>query len=612
MRYAGGVLIVLIVLVFGALVSFWTVVLLSEDVRFSPDDPGIIEDPVSQNVEVSACGTINASGTYTLTSNLVAQRDCLVINASNVIIDGAGFRIIGQGDGFGIKAGAGVEELLVVNTNISGFDVGMNFNSIFGSTIQNNFISGVSTGIIFNGSFLVLLSDNDISAGTSHVIFRDSLAVVINSSFDLPVTGSGFVSEDSSLYIENSDIKYYDIFNTSLTVAQGGSRVSFNESITEMGTDFSSNISLSDNFISVDSVSSPGFNVPANVYLEVSNDFLNPVILRDEVQCFDCVNLSSLHEDLVNFEVPGFSSYSIGEDIFPPGLTVSFPENETYEELDLTFEASLSEKGDVFFSLDGGDNITMDSEGLDFFYDYENIDPGNHSIKFYAEDMAGNVNSSVPIIYFTVLDPDDLPISWSIANVDFDDINTSEGVIAVFGEYQRIQFNFLGDSHYVGVVDTASPVVLEVSNNESFERRNISIGDTEEFDLNGGGEDIEVRFIERVGDQVTFNVRSLSYFVNSSQTSADSDSPGTSQSNTATDQGNAVDQTSGGNGNGSQDGQDSQNGSISDLDSESSGVKMSIILYGVFIFVLVSVIIIAIYLIFNAFSQRNSLASLSS
>jgi hypothetical protein len=77
--------------------------------------------------QITACGTISQSGSYVLAQNLsAASGDCLVIAATRVTIDLAGFTITGTGTGTGITA-INPFDITVRNGSITGFHSGVFF-----------------------------------------------------------------------------------------------------------------------------------------------------------------------------------------------------------------------------------------------------------------------------------------------------------------------------------------------------------------------------------------------------------------------------------------------------------------------------------------------------
>ena len=84
--------------------------------------------------------------------------------------------------------------------------------------------------------------------------------------------------------------------------------------ITGSLSDLENNIEISNNYAFANG-SISGLDSSAYITLyEVNGNFSNPGILRDGIPCAVCVNYTNLNDVNVEFSVPGFSAYSIGED----------------------------------------------------------------------------------------------------------------------------------------------------------------------------------------------------------------------------------------------------------------------------------------------------------
>src|SRR3989344_130952 len=86
--------------------------------------------------QTNPCGVINSSATMNL--NLVVTATCFTINASNIIINGAGFTITSNGTGFGVT-GAGFHNITIKNfANLYNFSMAVNITDAKNITIHNN------------------------------------------------------------------------------------------------------------------------------------------------------------------------------------------------------------------------------------------------------------------------------------------------------------------------------------------------------------------------------------------------------------------------------------------------------------------------------------------
>ena len=117
--------------------------------------------------EIEKCQTIDKSGSYKLVRNLTfsgSSGACLMITASGVTLDLAGFTISAHTSGFAttttILASGDLRGIAVQNGSLSGFQTGVNLSSAKGSLVEKlrvfNFIPIITTtrgptGIIASG-----------------------------------------------------------------------------------------------------------------------------------------------------------------------------------------------------------------------------------------------------------------------------------------------------------------------------------------------------------------------------------------------------------------------------------------------------------------------------
>lgn len=88
---------------------------------------------------------------------------------------------------------------------------------------------------------------------------------------------------------------------------------------------------------------------------------------------------------------------SITLDNIPPELSIVSPENMTYGTASVPLEFAVSETTSwVAYSLDGGDNVTIDGNTT-----LSELSEGEHTLTVYANDTIGNMGSS-QTIQFTI------------------------------------------------------------------------------------------------------------------------------------------------------------------------------------------------------------------
>jgi len=166
---------------------------------------------VSAVENVSQCTNITSTGIYELNTSLQAGDgdSCLMINASNVVLDCVDYSYFINGTGSSNTSGVGVLDYLsfqaltnitIKNCNITGFDTGLLYsNNTDNSIIFNNSLYDNTYGIILEQTYNVNISKNNITTFSS------------NSSAIL-------LSEDNSSIIENNNITTSGVFGFGITV----------------------------------------------------------------------------------------------------------------------------------------------------------------------------------------------------------------------------------------------------------------------------------------------------------------------------------------------------------------------------------------------------------
>ncbi len=103
--------------------------------------------------------------------------------------------------------------------------------------------------------------------------------------------------------------------------------------------------------------------------------------------------------DIINFVVKN----TVSSDITPPVVTVVSPvSNFVYSYSNINFEITADEAlSNAWFSLDGGANVSLNSVSSTDFANIVAVANGNHTVVFYAQDLAGNIGIS-SVINFVV------------------------------------------------------------------------------------------------------------------------------------------------------------------------------------------------------------------
>ncbi|MCK5063618.1 MAG: LamG domain-containing protein, partial [Candidatus Aenigmarchaeota archaeon] len=90
-------------------------------------------------------------------------------------------------------------------------------------------------------------------------------------------------------------------------------------------------------------------------------------------------------------------------DTIYPTITITSPENQTYNTNSIWFNVTLNETGSwCGYSLDGAANVTMDGSGTTWYKENSTMTEGSHNVIFSCNDTTGNMNASAITEYFTV------------------------------------------------------------------------------------------------------------------------------------------------------------------------------------------------------------------
>ncbi len=156
----------------------------------------------------SRCGDVNQS--ITLVSNITASNTCFIINSSNIVLDGAGFSVIGSGSGFGVGFNlSGLSNVTVQNIRFNNFSIGLNISNSQQVLLKN---ITIHTTINNQSTFYGIFAYNVTPLSIDNL----SITITSNLSFGMYIISSDFVN------ISNSTIALSSINgNTSSYAIQG-------------------------------------------------------------------------------------------------------------------------------------------------------------------------------------------------------------------------------------------------------------------------------------------------------------------------------------------------------------------------------------------------------
>jgi hypothetical protein len=137
---------------------------------------------------ISQCTNITAPGSYVLSGNLLANGDCLQVNADFVTVDLAGFQIAGNSTGVGITTGESPRRgISVSNGYITNFYNGLEMKNARDVTLDR-------VRVTDNSNYGIRVGLSGTPGMTSNVIIKNCV-VIKNGSNDI-VTMRSVVSEN--------------------------------------------------------------------------------------------------------------------------------------------------------------------------------------------------------------------------------------------------------------------------------------------------------------------------------------------------------------------------------------------------------------------------------
>ncbi|MEJ2240765.1 MAG: NosD domain-containing protein [Candidatus Bathyarchaeota archaeon] len=180
---------------------------------------GNVISPTNATVPIQRDGN-----TYTFTDNIITTS--LIILRNNIVVDGAGFNLVGQGDaGIDLSYMNGVT---IKNVNILGsFYYGVYLAESSGITVIDNNIVGNGDGIFLYNSTQNTISGNSVTGNQIGIelrsapnnIFRDNM---LNNSYNFGIYGtdlSHFINDIDSSNMVNDKRVYYLVEENNLVVS---------------------------------------------------------------------------------------------------------------------------------------------------------------------------------------------------------------------------------------------------------------------------------------------------------------------------------------------------------------------------------------------------------
>jgi hypothetical protein len=144
------------------------------------------QTPAAQTQPITACGTIDAAGSYIVGADLQsATGDCIDIAAPNASLDLGNHTIDGcRGDGGGVHILAGADNARVVNGTVSSFVYGVEADAPFAHIIRMTLTDNVSGGVLLRNA------DNSRIA-RSYALDNGAYGLAVQSSNGVSIVDSG-------------------------------------------------------------------------------------------------------------------------------------------------------------------------------------------------------------------------------------------------------------------------------------------------------------------------------------------------------------------------------------------------------------------------------------
>ena len=309
----------------------------------------------------SMCQTLNSD--LLLDINLDTNGSCFTINSSNIVINGNGYTITGDGSGYGINNSAGFDNITIINfTGINNFSNGIYAEGMQNSTIYNNTIQSANG----NNAHAIRLGDsssfNNISSNTISLNGNTAHGVYLTGSSDSAYISSNTITDTSvnneAIYIVASDNAIIE--HNTITLS-GGRAIELNGAVTN-NTITNNNIEVSSGGYGIILLSGPYNNMVS--YNNVTGSLVSHSIYLvngdDNTIYHNIVDVASTGEPVMYLNV-GSENNNIStniittSDVGSHGIRVENSDNNLFEYNNVT----ATQTSGYGFRLNNADNNTI-------------------------------------------------------------------------------------------------------------------------------------------------------------------------------------------------------------------------------------------------------------
>jgi len=336
---------------------------------------------VNAATNVSDCGTLNSENTtYQLNQSINSSFDCIIINATNITLDCAGYNITygNETGGYGVAnvnedTGTGYNNVTVKNCVIIQNQSGFGERAIhFGANSETGLIENNTITVYGNDTSGILMGDNSIDG----VIFNNTIISYGNLSFMDGMGGIFLETETSGMNVSSNNITTSGIYGTGIWV-WGSNHSVDNNNITTSGEAGDGiylgdvlGVNLSSNILTISG------NVSYGIYSEMSENssllFYNNVITTSANHS-DGIHLRGNNYNNIssnNITTSGYDSFGVyfnqSHNITLSNNIIKTGKSDSYV-LCLLTSSNVTFYNNIFNASTSGSGVNITNSDLSYF-----------------------------------------------------------------------------------------------------------------------------------------------------------------------------------------------------------------------------------------------------